>query len=122
MERFLLKGKIHNAVITGTRLDYEGSVTVDSAVLESAGISAYEMVHVLNLNNGQRAETYAIEGKRGSGTVELNGPAARLGQAGDPVVILAYGLFSAAEKAMPKIAILGPGNRVKRRRRTANGA
>lgn len=113
MEKFLLKGKIHGAVVTGTRLDYEGSITVDSAILDAAGIEPYEMVHVLNANSGQRAETYAIEGKRRSGTVELNGPAARLGQPGDSVVILAYGIFAAGEKAKPKIALLGPRNRVR---------
>jgi len=113
MQRFMLKGKIHGAVITRTRLNYEGSITVDSAILKAAGIEPHEMVHVLNMNSGQRAETYAIEGRKGSGAVELNGPAARLGQPGDSVIILTYGLFSAGEKAGPRIVLLGLKNRVK---------
>ena len=86
----MLKAKIHRATLTGTELNYEGSITVDRALLEKAGILPGEQVHVLNVNNGSRLVTYAITAPRGSGTVLLNGPAARLGTVGDQVVILTY--------------------------------
>ena len=90
MERFMLKSKIHKATLTGTDLDYEGSITVDQNLLEKADILQGEQVHVLNINNGQRFVTYAISAPRGSGTVLLNGPAARLGTVGDKVIIISY--------------------------------
>jgi len=90
MERFMLKSKIHRATLTGTDLDYEGSITIDENLLEKADILPGEQVHVLNINNGQRFITYAIAAPRGSGTVLLNGPAARLGTAGDKVIIISY--------------------------------
>ncbi|MDR2440339.1 MAG: aspartate 1-decarboxylase [Planctomycetaceae bacterium] len=86
----MLKSKIHRATLTGTELDYEGSITIDPILLEAADILPNEQVHVLNLNNGSRIITYAIEGERGSGTMLLNGPAARAGMVGDLVVILTY--------------------------------
>ena len=113
MRRFMLKGKIHGARITRTRLDYDGSITVDSKVLTAAGIAPFEMVHVLNLNNGQRAETYAIAGKSGSGAMELNGPAARLGEIGDEIIVLAYALYDEGETATIRVARLAGKNRVK---------
>ena len=90
MQRLMLKSKIHRATLTGTDLDYEGSITVDADLLEAADILPNEQVHVLNLNNGSRLVTYAIEGPRGSGTMLLNGPAARSGMAGDMIVVLTY--------------------------------
>jgi aspartate 1-decarboxylase len=90
MKRFMLKSKIHRATVTGTELDYEGSITIDAGVLERADILPNEQVHVLNCNNGSRCITYAIAAPRDSGTVILNGPAARLGLAGDTVVVLSY--------------------------------
>jgi len=90
MERFMLKSKIHRATVTGLDLDYEGSITVDENLLEKADILPGEQVHVLNINNGQRFVTYAIAGPRGSGTILLNGPAARLGTVGDKVMIISY--------------------------------
>jgi len=90
MERFMLKSKIHRATVTGLDLDYEGSITVDENLLEKADILPSEQVHVLNINNGQRFVTYAIAGPRGSGTILLNGPAARLGTVGDKVMIISY--------------------------------
>jgi len=113
MKRFMLKGKIHGGKITRTRLDYDGSITVDIKVLNAAGIEPFEMVHVLNLNNGARAETYAIAGKPGSGVMELNGPAARLGEIGDEIVVLAYALYEEGETASPRVARLTGKNRVK---------
>lgn len=90
MQRIILKSKIHRATVTGVDLHYEGSVTVDSRLLEAANIVPGEQVHVLNLNNGARFVTYAIAAPRGSGTLLLNGPAARLGMPGDLVTLLAY--------------------------------
>ena len=90
MERFILKSKIHGATLTGTELDYEGSITIDQNLLDRADILPGEQVHVLNINNGQRFITYAIAAPRGSGTILLNGPAARLGTIGDKVIIISY--------------------------------
>ena len=90
MQRFMLKSKIHRATLTGIDLDYEGSITIDRTLLEAADILPGEQVHVLNLSNGSRLVTYAIEGDAGSGTVMLNGPAARHGMPGDLVVVITY--------------------------------
>ncbi len=90
MERFMLKSKIHGATLTGTELDYEGSITIDRNLLEKADILPGEQVHVLNINNGQRFITYTIAAPKGSGTILLNGPAARLGTIGDKVIIISY--------------------------------
>ena len=86
----MLKSKIHRARLTGTELGYEGSVTIDRALLDAADILPGEQVHVLNLNNGSRIVTYAIEAPKHSGTVLLNGPAARTGHVGDLLIILSY--------------------------------
>lgn len=86
----LMKSKIHRATITGAELDYEGSISVDKALLAKANIYPYEKVQVVNLNNGNRFETYVIEAKAGSGEIRLNGPAARLGMKGDKVIIISY--------------------------------
>jgi aspartate 1-decarboxylase len=90
MDITLCRAKIHRVRITDANLDYEGSITVDSDLLEAAGIIRYEKVQVVNVNNGTRLETYVLEGVRGSGEVCLNGPAARLGQVGDLIIIIAY--------------------------------
>jgi aspartate 1-decarboxylase len=90
VQRFMLKSKIHRATLTGTELDYEGSIALDRRLMEAADLLPGEQVHVLNLSNAQRLVTYVIEAAAGSGTVMLNGPAARLGAVGDQVVILAY--------------------------------
>lgn len=88
--RTMLKGKIHRARVTDVDLDYEGSITIDRVLMEAADILPYEMVHVLNVNNGARFQTYAIEGERGSGEICINGAAARLVSKGDTVLILSY--------------------------------
>ena len=88
--RTMLKGKIHRARVTEVNLDYEGSITIDRVLMEAADILPYEMVHVLNIDNGARFQTYAIEGEPGSGEVCINGAAARLVSEGDTVIILAY--------------------------------
>lgn len=88
--RTLLRGKVHRATVTQANLDYEGSITMDRDLMDAAGIEQFEQVHVLDINNGARLTTYAIEGQRGSGVICLNGAAARLVDVGDLVIILAY--------------------------------
>ena len=90
MLRVMCKSKIHRATLTDANLHYEGSITIDSDLLEAADIMPYEKVQLVNINNGNRLETYAIEGKRGRGEICLNGAAARLGAAGDLVIIISY--------------------------------
>ncbi len=97
MFRILCKSKIHRATVTDANLNYEGSLTLDPILMEAAGLVPFEQVHVLNLNNGARFETYLIEGERGSGTVCVNGAAARLVQVGDPIIVLAYALVPEEE-------------------------
>lgn len=86
----VMKSKIHQTVVTGTELHYEGSIAIDKALMEAARIYPNEMVQVLNLNNGSRLDTYVIEAEKGSGEVSLQGPAARLGQKGDIIIIISY--------------------------------
>ena len=88
--RTMLKSKIHRARVTDGNIDYEGSITIDKKLMAEADILPYEQVHVLNINNGARFSTYAIEGKEGSGEICLNGAAARLAVKGDLVIILTY--------------------------------
>lgn len=90
MYRTLLRSKIHRAVVTAADLNYQGSLTVDAALLKAGGICEYELVHVVNLANGARLETYTIAGPEGSGIIQLNGAAARLAAVGDMVIIMAY--------------------------------
>jgi aspartate 1-decarboxylase len=97
MRRTLCKSKIHRATLTGADLHYEGSCTVDRDLMDAADLLPFELVQVVNVNNGARLETYVIEGERGSGTVQLNGAAARLGMPGDLVIIISYGQYDAAE-------------------------
>ena len=115
MQRFMLRSKIHRATLTGTDLDYEGSIAIDRDLLAAADILPGEQVHVLNLNNGQRLVTYAIEAPAGSGTMLLNGPAARLGMKGDLVVIIAYGAFDDAQARdyRPIVVKVDQRNRIK---------
>ena len=88
--RSMMKSKIHRAHVTDANINYEGSITIDKKLLREADILSYEQVHVLNINNGARFTTYAIEGKEGNGDICLNGAAARLGVKGDIVIILTY--------------------------------
>jgi aspartate 1-decarboxylase len=89
----MLRSKIHRAMLTGKALNYEGSIAVDRRLMNVADLLPGEQVHVLNVNTGSRLITYVIEAPDGSGTVMLNGPAARLGEIGDPVIIIAYGQY-----------------------------
>jgi len=95
----VLKSKIHRASITGADLDYEGSISIDRKLMQAADILPYELVQVVNINNGQRFDTYAIEAPEGSGRIELNGAAARLGHPGDLIIILSYGTLPQEEAA-----------------------
>jgi aspartate 1-decarboxylase len=90
MQHLMLKSKIHRARVTGADLHYEGSIAIDEALMDAADLLPNEQVHVLNLSNGARAETYVIRGRRNSGDVVLNGAIARMAQVGDLVIILAY--------------------------------
>jgi aspartate 1-decarboxylase len=112
--REMLVGKIHRARVTDANLNYEGSITVDETLLEAAGILPYEKVHVVDVNNGARLETYTIVGERDSGTICLNGAAARLVQPGDKVIIIAYNLVSdeEARKIKPKLVYVDEMNRI----------
>ena len=115
MQITMLKSKIHRATVTGTVLDYEGSITVDEDLLDAAGILPGEQVHVLNCSNGARFVTYTIRAEMGSGTVLLNGPAARLGEPGDKVVVLTYALMAEDEASawVPKVVLVDGDNRAR---------
>lgn len=110
------KSKIGHATVTEAELHYEGSITVDETLLKAVDIIAGEKVEVLNINNGVRFETYAIAGKAGKGDICLNGPAARLGLAGDKIIILSYALMEPKEAraAKTKIIHLDANNRIKK--------
>lgn len=110
MYRMFLNGKIRDIRLTKTNLEYEGSITLDEDYLDRAGILPNEEVHVLNMETGTRLITYAIRGERGSGGVELNGPAARLGMVGDRVMVLSYVQLSPDEirDHEPKIICINP--------------
>ena len=97
MRRTLFKSKIHGATLTGTDLDYEGSIALDRELMEAADLLPAEKVQVLNVATGARLETYVIEAAAGSGEIRLNGPAARLGRAGDRVIVVSYAEFEEAE-------------------------
>jgi len=109
----MLKSKIHRAVLTGTELDYEGSIAIDEDLLSRADILPNEQVHVLNVSNGARFVTYAIKAPTGSGKVLLNGAAARLGTPGDRLIVLTYCLVDEDEAARhePRVVFVDEGNR-----------
>lgn len=97
MQIELLKSKIHRAVVTEADLNYVGSITIDEDLMDAAHLLEYEKVQVVNVNNGSRLETYVIKGKRGSGVVCLNGPAARLCAVNDIVIIISYATMTPEE-------------------------
>lgn len=94
MRRTMLKSKIHRATITGSDLNYVGSITIDPDLLEAADILAHEQVHVVDVDNGARFETYTIAGEPGSGVVQVNGAAARLVHSGDTIIVISYADYS----------------------------
>ena len=100
MRRTMLKSKIHRATVTGSDLHYVGSITVDADLLEAADILEHELVHVLDVDNGARFETYTIAGARGSGEIKINGAAARLVHTGDTVIVVSYGEYEKEELEM----------------------
>ena len=110
----VLKSKIHRAKITQAELHYVGSITLDEALMESANLIEGEKVQVVNINNGERLETYIIRGERNSGTVCLNGPAARKASVGDMVIIISYASmeFEEAKKFKPHIIFPNPDNKL----------
>jgi aspartate 1-decarboxylase len=113
MYRTFLHSKIRDVRITGANLEYEGSITVDGAYLDEAGILPGEQVDVLNVDTGVRLTTYIIRGESGSGIMELNGPAARQGRVGDKVMLLTYVMLSPEEIAGHKPIIISIGARQK---------
>jgi aspartate 1-decarboxylase len=102
----MLKGKIHRATVVQAELDYVGSITVDEDLLDAAGILEYEMVCIVDINNGNRFETYTIAGKRGSGMICLNGAAARCVQVNDKIIIMAYAQMTPEEAKVHRPNVL----------------
>ena len=114
MRRTMCKSKIHRATLTGADLHYVGSLTVDRDLMDAAEMLPYEQVHVVNVNNGNRLVTYVIEGARGSGTIQLNGAAARLGAPGDIVIVITYADYDEAELRKgfePRVVFVNDENR-----------
>ena len=114
MYRTLLSAKIHNCRITAANLEYIGSISIDQNLLQAAGIFVHEQVQVVNLANGERFITYAIAAPAGSGAVELNGAAARLGMTGDRIIIMSYGQLTPEEIKIhiPKVVFVDEKNRI----------
>ena len=110
----MLKGKIHRATVTQAELNYVGSITIDKDLMDAAGILENEKVQIVDKNNGARLETYVIPGKRGSGTICLNGAAARCVQPGDKVIIIAYAQMSEeeAKEHKPKVVFMNDNNTI----------
>lgn len=114
MIRTLLFAKLHRATVTAANIHYVGSITIDRDLLKATGIREYERVQVVDVDNGNRLETYVIEGPAGSGAIELNGAAARLVNVGDKVIIMAYAMIEEPlpEEWEPTVLIMGEGNRI----------
>jgi aspartate 1-decarboxylase len=104
----VLKSKIHRVKITQAELNYVGSISIDEDIMDAANIMEYEKVHIFNVNNGERLETYVIKSERGSGTVCLNGPAARKAQVGDIVIIVSYASMEPEEARKFKPTVVFP--------------
>lgn len=116
MEITMLKGKIHRATVTQAELDYVGSITVDTELLEASGILEYEKVQIVDVNNGNRFETYTIAGERGSGMICLNGAAARCVSVGDKIIIMAYAQMTPEEAKAnrPSVIFVDDNNKIER--------
>lgn len=114
MQIEILKSKIHRAVVTEANLHYVGSCTIDEDLMDAAGLIPNEKITVVDVDNGNRLETYVIKGKRGSGVISMNGAAARLVQPGDIVIIMSYALmeFEAAKSFQPKVVFPLEGNKL----------
>lgn len=111
----MLKGKIHRATVVQAELDYVGSITIDEALMEASGITEYEQVQIVDVNNGKRFETYVIAGEKNSGMICLNGAAARMVQVGDKIIIMCYcGMTSdEMEGYAPKVVFVDNTNKIK---------
>lgn len=116
MEITMLKGKIHRATVVEAKLNYVGSITIDEDLLDAAGIFEYEFVQIVDVDNGNRFETYTIAGERGSGLICLNGAAARCVSVGDKVIIMAYAKMSPEEVKLypPKVVFVDENNHISR--------
>ncbi len=114
MVRQVLIGKIHRATVTEADLNYVGSITIDEDLMDAANIMEYEYVHIWNIDNGERFQTYTIKGKRGSGVICLNGAAARKVSVGDKIIIAAFGMMDEQELKdyQPSVAIVGENNQI----------
>jgi aspartate 1-decarboxylase len=114
MRRKMLKSKVHRATVTGSDLDYVGSITIDTDLLEAADILEHELVHVLDIDNGNRFETYTIAGARGTGELTINGAAARLVHTGDKVIVVSYADYDEAEleRYEPRVVHVDAENRI----------
>ena len=112
----MLKGKIHRATVKQAELDYVGSITVDPVLLEAAGILEYEHVHIVDVNNGSRFETYTIPGEPGSGMICLNGAAARCVSTGDKIIIMCYAHYDSeeAKEHKPQVVFVDDENKISR--------
>lgn len=112
----MLKGKIHRAKVVQAELDYVGSITIDEELLEAAGIYEYEQVQIVDVNNGNRFETYTIAGERGSGLICLNGAAARQVQVNDKIIIMSYAVMDEEERKSnpPKVVFVDDNNKIVR--------
>ena len=110
----LCKSKIHRVTVTDANLNYEGSITIDRKLMDAANLLPFEKVQVLNINNGERAETYVIEGEAESGTICCNGALARLAEIGDLLIIVAYGLMeeNEAKNYHPKVVLVNERNQI----------
>lgn len=124
MMRLMCKSKIHRATVTGADLNYVGSITIDPVLMEPADLRAYEQVHVVNINNGARFETYVIPGTPDAGEICLNGAAARLVQPGDKVIVISYAQYDEAELAeyRPSFVFVDEENRIARDHIRAQGS
>jgi aspartate 1-decarboxylase len=114
MNRTMLKSKIHRCRITGSDLNYVGSITVDADLLDAADILEHEQVHVVDVDNGARFETYTIAGARGSGEIKVNGAAARLVHTGDTIIVISYGSYDRRdlETYEPKVVHVNADNEI----------
>jgi aspartate 1-decarboxylase len=114
MRRTMLKSKIHRATITGSDLHYVGSITIDQELLDAADIREHEQVHVVDVDNGARFETYTISGERGSGEICVNGAAARLVHKGDTIIVISYAEYSdeELESYVPRVVHLNKNNEI----------
>lgn len=115
MERMMCKSKLHRATVTQAELYYEGSVTIDADLMDAADIIPYEKIQVVNINNGTRFESYAIEGPRRSGMICINGAAARMAAVGDEIIIISYAAYTEQElkSFKPTLLLLDKNNKIK---------